>query len=93
MTKITIEKGTTYDELTDEQGVVIDGIHEMIAEMRTMIDILEETIDYNDPRLGNFISEKPVGYLYNITTDTSKFHRLQKRVNDLYNSYDKVVIH
>ena len=91
--KITIEQGTTYDELTDVQGVVIDGIHEMIAEMRTMIHILEEAIDYNDPRLSDFVAELPVGYFYSITTDTSKFHRLQKRVNDLYNSYDKVVQH
>jgi hypothetical protein len=88
--KVTIEKGTTYADLTDEQGVVIDGIHDMIRELQELIDTMQETIDYNDPLLGH---KDPAGYIYNITTDTSKFYRLQERVNNLYNSYGKAVMH
>jgi len=89
--KVTIEKGTTYDKLTDEQGVVIDGIRDMINRMQEMIDILEEAIDYNDPRLSDFVPSLPAGYFYNPTVDIKKFYALRKRVENMTDSYDKVV--
>ena len=93
MKEVTIEKGTTYDELTDEQVAVIDGINDMISEMRTMVDILTESIEYNDPTLGGYKPAWITGFQYTITTDTSKFYRMQEHLNNLYNTYEKVVIY
>ena len=45
--KVTIEKGTRYAELTDEQGVVVDTIHNMISELEDLLPTLKEVIDYD----------------------------------------------
>ena len=91
MKEVTIEKGTTYAELTDEQGVVIDGVLQMIDALQEMIDTFEETIDYNEPTLNGHAPSLPEGYLYTTTTDLSKFIKLKKRISDLHEAYDKVV--
>ena len=91
--KVTIEKGTTYAELTDEQGVVIDGILQMIDALQEMIDTFEETIDYNEPTLNGHAPSLPEGYLYTVTTDPSKFMKFHKRIRDLHKAYDKVVLY
>ena len=91
--KVTIEKGTTYAELTDEQGVVIDGILQMIDGLQEMIDTFEEIIDYNEPTLRGHAPSLPQGYRSTITTDLSKFIKLKKRIHDLHEAYDKVVLY
>ena len=96
MTKITIEQGTTYDELTAEQLEVLDGIQKIVRDLQEMNDILEEATDYNDPTLGGFVPSLPAGYRYNLTVDMDRFRTLMKRVENMTGvtsttSYDKVV--
>jgi len=96
MKEVTIEKGTTYDELTDEQMEVLDGIRNIIDGLQEMIDILGEATDYNDPRLGGFVPSLPAGFRYNLTVDTDRFRTLVKRVENMTGvgsetAYDKVV--
>ena len=91
MTKITIEKETTHDGLTDEQWVVIDGIRQIVDKLQEMIDIFEEATDYNEPRLRGHVPSLPEGYRYTITADTSNLHRLQKQVDGLWNAWNKAV--
>ncbi len=96
MTKITIEKGTTHDELTAEQIEVLDGIRKIVRDLQTMTDILGEATDYNDPRLGGFVPSLPAGFQYNLTVDMDRFRTLMMRVENMTGitsttSYDKVV--
>tara|TARA_R100001440_G_scaffold71133_1_gene93954 strand:+ start:357 stop:629 length:273 start_codon:yes stop_codon:yes gene_type:complete len=79
--KVTIEKGTTYADLTDEQGVVVDTINQMIWELeKDLLPILKEVIDYDDPRLQHTDDE---GYRYTIEGDTVALGKMLKQVKDL----------
>ena len=96
MTKITIEQGTTYDELTAEQLDVLDGIRKMVRDLKEMIDIFGEATDYNDPRLGGFVPSLPAGFRYDLTVDMDRFRTLVARVENMTGvgsttAYDKVV--
>tara|TARA_R100001510_G_C7646792_1_gene204103 strand:+ start:1749 stop:2021 length:273 start_codon:yes stop_codon:yes gene_type:complete len=79
--KVTIEKGTKFKELTDEQGVVVDTINQMIWELeKDLLPTLEEIIDYDDPRLQHTDDE---GYRYTIEGDTVALGKMLKEVKDL----------
>ena len=45
MKEVTIESGTTYDKLTDEQTEVLDGVRNIIDGLQEMIDILREATE------------------------------------------------
>lgn len=90
MTKITIEAGTAHEELTDEQGSVVDSIHAMVGVLQDMVAGLKETIDYYDPRLHH---TDEAGYWYTITVDISKFHRFREQVNNMHEAYTKAVVY
>lgn len=80
--KVTIEKGTTYYELTDEQGVVVEHIKRMIWELEEdLLPTLKEIIDYDDPRLQHTDDE---GYRSTIEGDTVALGKMLKQVKDLY---------
>jgi len=81
--KVTIEKGTTHSELTDEQGVVVDTIQKMIWELEDdLLPSLKEVIDYNDPR--TMIPGATEGYCSTIEADTVALGKMLKQVKDLY---------
>jgi hypothetical protein len=81
--KVMIEKGTTYAELTDEQGVVIDTINKMIWELEDdLLPSLKEIIDYNDPR--TMIPGATEGYCSNIEGDTVALNKMLRQIKDLY---------
>tara|TARA_R100000234_G_scaffold88428_1_gene56836 strand:+ start:207 stop:476 length:270 start_codon:yes stop_codon:yes gene_type:complete len=79
--KVTIEKGTKYSELTDEQGVVVETIRRMIRELEDLLPTLKEVIDYDDPRLQHTDNE---GYCSTIEGDTVALGKMLKEVKDLY---------
>ena len=80
--KVTIEKGTKYRELTDEQGMVVDTISRMIWELEDdLLPILKEVIDYDDPRSRRTDNE---GYCSTIEGDTVALGKMLKQVKDLY---------
>lgn len=79
--KVTIEKGTTYYELSDEQDVVINTIRYMISELEDLLPTLKEIIDYDDPRLQHTDHE---GYRSTIEGDTVALGKMLKQVKDLY---------
>ena len=81
MTKITIERGTKYSELTDEQGVVVDTINHIIGELEELLPTLKEVIDYDDPRLRHTDEE---GYCSTIEGDTIALGKMLKQVKGLY---------
>lgn len=91
MKEVTIEKGTTYDELTDEQQELLDGIQIMINEMKDVEACLREATDYNDPRLGGFVPSFPAGFRYTITADMDKFRVMKERIDNLYDAFTKAV--
>ena len=96
MKEVTIESGTTYDKLTDEQTEVLDGVRNIIDGLQEMIDILREATEYNDPRLGGFIPSLPAGFRYDLTVDMDRFRTLVARVENMTGvgsttAYDKVV--
>ena len=81
--KVTIEKGTTYAELTDEQGVVVDTINKIIWELEDdLLPSLKEVIDYNDPR--TMIPGATAGYCSTIEGDPVALGKMLKQVKDLY---------
>jgi hypothetical protein len=82
-----IEKGTKYDELTKEQYELLDDIQSMIAEMKDVVAIMNETIEYNDPTLGGFVPSQPAGFCYTITADMDKFRMLKKQIDNLCSDY------
>jgi|TARA_B100000085_G_C18538995_1_gene511168 hypothetical protein len=79
--KVTIEKGTTYSELTDEQGVVVDTIHYMIGELEDLLPTLKEVIDYDDPRLQHTSHE---GYCSTIEGDPVALGKMLSQIKNLY---------
>ena len=79
--KVTIERGTKYNELTDEQGVVIDTIHYMIGELEDLLPTLKEVIDYDDPRLQHTDDE---GYRSTIEGDTVALNKMLSQIKNLY---------
>lgn len=89
--KVKIEKETKYDELTDEQYELLDGIRSMIDEMKDVAAALNEAIEYNDPRLGGFKPAFPAGFRYTITADMTKFRMLKERIDNLFDAYTKAV--
>jgi|TARA_A100000172_G_scaffold80516_1_gene70307 hypothetical protein len=80
--KVTIEKGTKYRELTDEQGVVVDTIHSMIYELEELLPTLKEVIDYNDPR--TMIPGATEGYCSTIEGDPYVLGKMLKQIKNLY---------
>ena len=91
MEEMTIEKETTYDELTKEQYELLDGIRSMIGEMKDVAASLNEAIEYNDPRLGGFVPSQPAGFRYTITADMDKFRMLKQRIDNLWSDYSRTV--
>lgn len=89
--KVTIEKETKYDELTDEQHELLQGIRKMINEMNDVAAAFNEAIEYNDPRLGGFVPSRPAGFCYTITADMDKFRMLKKRIDNLWDDYARTV--
>lgn len=87
--KVTIERGTKYDELTDEQGVVVDTIRYMIDELEDLLPTLEEVIDYNDPR--TMIPGATEGYCSTIECDPTALGKMLKQVKGLYARLHSVV--
>jgi hypothetical protein len=89
--KVTIEKETKYEELTDEQYELLDGIRSMINEMNDVAAAFNEAIEYNDPILGGFVPSQPAGFRYTITADMDKFRMLKKRIDNLWDDYARTV--
>ena len=87
--KVTIERGTTYSELTDEQGVVVDTIDYMISELEDLLPTLKEVIDYNDPRA--LIPGATEGYCYTIEGDPSSLGKILEQIKFLYGRLQKAV--
>ena len=89
--KIEIEKGMTYDELSDEQYELLDAMRIMIDEMKDVAASINEAIEYNDPRLGGFVPSQPAGFRYTITADMDKFRMLKQRIDNLWSDYSRTV--
>jgi hypothetical protein len=89
--KVTIKKETKYEELTDEQYELLDGIRSMINEMNDVAAGFNEAIEYNDPNLGGFVPSQPAGFRYTITADMDKFRMLKKRIDNLWDDYARTV--
>jgi len=91
--EVTIEKETKYDELTDEQYELLDGIRSMIKEMNDVAAGFNEAIEYNDPRLSGFVSlhPHPTGFRYTIKADMDKFRMLKKRIDNLWDDFARTV--
>jgi predicted transcriptional regulator len=80
--KVTIEKGTTYYELSDEQELMVDTINRMIWELEDdLLPSLKEVIDYDDPRRQHTDHE---GYRSTIEGDMVALGKMLKEVKDLY---------
>jgi len=90
--EVTIEKETKYDELTDEQYELLDGIRSMIKEMNDVAAGFKESIEYNDPS-GGFVSSHPhpTGFRYTIKADMDKFRMLKKRIDNLWDDFARTV--
>jgi hypothetical protein len=91
--KTVIEKGTKYDELTTEQYELLDGLRSMIDEMKEVMALMNEGIEYNDPTLGGFVPSQPAGFFYTITADMDKFRMLKKRIDNLWSDYSNTLNH
>lgn len=87
--KVTIEKGTAYADLTDEQGVVVDTVRYMIDELEDLLATLEEVIDYNDPR--TMIPGATEGYCSTIESDPTALGKMFKQVKNLHARLHSVV--
>ena len=89
--KITIEKHTQWNELTDEQQEVIDTVHLMIRELEDVLPAMREAFEYNDPTLGGFHPPMKAGYRHNITIDDVQLDRMHHKMKRLFDTYTKAV--
>ena len=89
--KITIEKHTQWNELTDEQQKVIDTVHLMIRELEDVLPAMREAFEYNDPTLGGFHPPMKAGYRYDITIDDVQLDRMHYKLKRLFDNYTKAV--
>ena len=90
--KITIERGTQWKELTDEQQTVIDTIHLMIHELEDVLPAMREAFEYNDPTLGGFHPPTmKAGYRYDITIDDVQLYKIHHKLRRLFDTYTKAV--
>ena len=60
--KITIEAGTQYDEMTDEQKELHEEIKSLIYHLETLSGMWSEVTEYNNPKFGNYKRERPAGF-------------------------------
>ena len=80
--KVTIEQGTKFADLTDEQLELVQHIGQMTWELENeLLPSLEEVIDYDDPRRQHTDKE---GFRYTIEGDTVALEKMLKEVKGLY---------
>lgn len=81
--KITIEAGTQYDEMTDEQKELHEEIKSLIYHLETLSGMWSEVTEYNNPKFGNYKRERPAGFQYDVKADIGEVRWMSKHADKM----------